>query len=323
MRGLEIESALHDVQELNDGLFAGGFDVSKASYHAALLLSDRYGVLRSARRSDSGSARCWWRRRPARRRRRGRGCLPRRHHDRHPALPLPAPAPCTADQPVFSDIGPALHRGEADLGVLIHEGRLTYQRDGLRLVEDMGTSFERLAGAPIPLGGILAARALPDGVAETFSELLRESIAYGWANPDEVLMTIRRHAQELDEDVIWPYVELYVNDHTVDLGAEGRRSMEVLEQHGARRRRGAGGPPAAFSSWLTLNFTSSKLRFRCNRKRCRTTSSRSTYCRRVRARRLPPSCRNGCPSHPPRPRPWSRSWPRWAWSSISATTAPS
>ena len=70
-------------------------------------------------------------------------------------------------------------------------------------------------------------------MAETFSELLRESIAYGWAHPDEVLITIRRHAQELDEDVIWPYVELYVNDHTVDLGAEGRRSLEVLE-HTAR-----------------------------------------------------------------------------------------
>ena len=59
-----------------------------------------------------------------------------------------------------------------------------------------------------------------------------ESIAYGWANRDEALVTIRRHAQEMDESVIWPYVELYVNDHTVDLGAEGARALAVLERTG-------------------------------------------------------------------------------------------
>ena len=106
----------------------------------------------------------------------------------------------TITQAVFTDIGPALLRGDADLGVLIHEGRLTYQRDGLTLVEDLGTSFERLAEAPVPLGGILADRALPDGVAAEFASLLRESIAYGWANRDEALVTIRRHAQEMDEE---------------------------------------------------------------------------------------------------------------------------
>jgi 1,4-dihydroxy-6-naphthoate synthase len=138
----------------------------------------------------------------------------------------------TISQAVFTDIGPALLRGDADLGVLIHEGRLTYQRDGLTLVEDLGTSFERLSDAPVPLGGILADRALPDGVAAEFASLLRESIAYGWANRDEALVTIRRHAQEMDESVIWPYVELYVNDHTVDLGPEGARALAVLERTG-------------------------------------------------------------------------------------------
>jgi 1,4-dihydroxy-6-naphthoate synthase len=137
---------------------------------------------------------------------------------------------------VFSDIGPAVLRGDADLGVLIHEGRLTYERDGLALVEDLGASFERLADAPIPLGGILASRTLPDGAAETFTEILRESIAYGWANREETLTTIRRYAQEMTEDVIWPYVELYVNDHTVDLGPDGARALDVL----VRTARAAG-----------------------------------------------------------------------------------
>jgi 1,4-dihydroxy-6-naphthoate synthase len=77
-----------------------------------------------------------------------------------------------------------------------------------------------------------AYRALPDGTAAEFAGLLRESIAYGWANRDEALVTIRRHAQEMDESVIWPYVELYVNDHTVDLGPEGARALAVLERTG-------------------------------------------------------------------------------------------
>ncbi len=63
-----------------------------------------------------------------------------------------------------------------------------------------------------------------------FAAVLRDSIAYAWANPDEVLVTIRRYAQELGEDVIWPYVKLYVNDHTVDLGDDGIRALETLER---------------------------------------------------------------------------------------------
>ena len=107
----------------------------------------------------------------------------------------------TINQAVFTDIGPALLRGDADLGVLIHEGRLTYQRDGLTLVEDLGTSFERLARCAGAAGRDPGAtRALPDGVAAEFARLLRESIAYGWANRDEALVTIRRHAQEMDEE---------------------------------------------------------------------------------------------------------------------------
>jgi 1,4-dihydroxy-6-naphthoate synthase len=241
MRGLEIEAELLDVQQLNDGLFADRYDVSKASFHAALLLAGRYDVL------GAGSAL-------------GFGVGPLLVSARDGVTPSPTsrvlcpgstttatllyhclhPGQGTVSQTVFSDIGDQLKRGNADLGVLIHEGRLTYQRDGLRLVEDLGASFERLADAPVPLGGILAARGLPEGVAATFAAVLRDSIAYGWANRDEALITIRRHAQELDEDVIWPYVELYVNAHTVDLGPEGARALAVLE----RTARSAGVLPA-------------------------------------------------------------------------------
>jgi 1,4-dihydroxy-6-naphthoate synthase len=235
LRGLEIEPVLLDVQQLNDGLFADSYDISKASFHAALLLADRYDVL------GAGSALGF-----------GVGPLLVAAHDG--IEPAPAsrvlcpgetttatllyhclhPGQGTIEHTVFSDIGPALRRDDADLGVLIHEGRLTYERDGLVLIEDLGASFERLAGAPVPLGGIVAARSLPPGVAESFADMLRDSIRYGWENREDTLPTIRRHAQELDEDVIWPYVELYVTDHTVDLGNDGAAALKVLEQTARR-----------------------------------------------------------------------------------------
>jgi 1,4-dihydroxy-6-naphthoate synthase len=233
MRGFELDVELLDVPQLNDGLFGGRYDIAKASFHAALLLSDRFVVLASGAALGFGVGPLIVAAGP------GTAPSPQSrvlcpgktttatllYHCLHPHQG-------TIGQAVFTDIAPAILRGDADLGVLIHEGRLTYQRDGLTLVEDLGTTFERVAQAPVPLGGILADRALPDGTAAEFAALLRESIAYGWANREEALVTIRRHAQEMDESVIWPYVELYVNDHTVDLGPEGARALAVLERTG-------------------------------------------------------------------------------------------
>jgi 1,4-dihydroxy-6-naphthoate synthase len=188
--------------------FAGRYDVSKASFYAALLLAGNFGVVRSGAALGFGVGPLVVAARPDVR--------------PGPEARVLCPGPTTTatllyrslhpgqgeiGHAVFSDIGPALRRGDADLG-----------------------SFERLARAPLPLGGILARLTLPDGIAERFDAVLRDSIAYAWANPDEVLVTIRRYAQELDEDVIWPYVKLYVNDHTVDLGDDGIRALETLER---------------------------------------------------------------------------------------------
>ena len=117
--------------------------------------------------------------------------------------------------------------------MLIHEGRLTYERDGLILLEDLGTSFEQLADAPVPLGGILASLDAPSRCRRTIQRGASEIRS---AMPGRTARTRCRqfvpHAQEMGEDVIWPYVELYVNDNTFDLGAEGERSLRTLERTG-------------------------------------------------------------------------------------------
>ena len=232
LRGLEFEPELLDVQQLNDGLFAGRYDVSKASFHAALLLADNYGVVRAARPSASASARWWWR--PSRTSgRAGARVLSRADDDRDAALPVAAPRR-RQDRPH----GVLGHRrrpatGDADLGVLIHEGRLTYEPRRPVLIEDLGDRSSGWRRRRSRSGGSWPGLALPDDVVERFTAVLRDSIAYGWANREEVLGTIRRYAQELGEDVIWPYVELYVNEHTVDLGDDGMRALETLERTAA------------------------------------------------------------------------------------------
>ena len=234
LRGLEFDAELLDVQQLNDGLFAGRYDISKASFYAALLLARDYGVLRVGSALGFGVGPLIVAARPdARPETASRVLCPGATTTATLLYRCLHPGQGKIDHAVFSDIGPALQRGDADLGVLIHEGRLTYRRDGLVLVEDLGESFERLAHAPVPLGGILARLTLPKDVIDRFTAVLRDSIAYAWAHKDDVLVTIRRHAQELGEDVIWPYVDLYVTGHTVDLGDDGEAALGTLERTAA------------------------------------------------------------------------------------------
>jgi 1,4-dihydroxy-6-naphthoate synthase len=231
LRGLEFEAELLDVQQLNDGLFAGRYDFSKASFYAALLLARDYGVLRAGAALGFGVGPLIVAARPgARPETAARVLCPGETTTATLLYRSLHPGQGEIHHAVFSDIGEALRRGDADVGVLIHEGRLTYQRDGLILIEDLGASFERLAHAPVPLGGILGRLSLPADVVERFTAVLRDSIAYAWANKDDVLQTIRRHAQELGEDVIWPYVDLYVTGHTVDLGSDGEAALRTLER---------------------------------------------------------------------------------------------
>ena len=235
--GVRLEFELHDVQELNERVLAGGFDVAKVSFHAALLAAQDLWIL------PSGSALGF-----------GVGPLLLAAHGRadvpEPRVLTPG-ATTTAtllwelfhgeraapQQVVFSEIMPALARGEADLGVCIHEGRFTWESSGLDYVEDLGERWERETGQPLPLGGIAARRSLPRELVGAFQAALAESIRWAWGHREECLPILRRHAQELEEDVLWSHVELYVNDWTQELGEVGRTALAALSDRAARAGR--------------------------------------------------------------------------------------
>ena len=246
-RGLDFRIELLDVEELNRRLFAGDFDVAKASFHAALLLRDQLGVMPVGSALGFGVGPLLLAARPGTH---PRDPVPQPHGGSRPARVLCPGAHTTAtllyelfhpgegalEQVVFSDIMPALESGDADFGVCIHEGRFTWREHGLALVEDLGTVWEAATGAPLPLGGILARHALGVDVIDTVTAVIRDSLDHGRRHRGETAPTMRRYAQELSDDVMFQHVDLYVNDWTTDLGDTGRAALETLD--GQARRAG-------------------------------------------------------------------------------------
>ncbi len=129
---------------------------------------------------------------------------------------------------LFSEIIPAIQTGKCQYGLLIHEGRFTYQSSGLELVADLGKLWTERYGLPIPLGVICARRDLPEGLKQQLAQRIRESIRYARAHLEEVRDYVAQHAQELSPEVQAQHIELYVNDFSLDLGPTGRRAIERL-----------------------------------------------------------------------------------------------
>jgi 1,4-dihydroxy-6-naphthoate synthase len=232
LEGLDFDARLADVEALNKAAFAGDADVTKLSYHAYAFCIDRYVLL------DAGSAL-------------GRNCGPLlisrqpiskdevAGGDLRIAIPgtfttanfllgLAFPRAQKKTELVFSEIESALLDGQFDAGLIIHENRFTYQAKGLKKIIDLGEFWEGETGAPIPLGGIVVRRSLPDDVKAAVNRVLRRSVEYAFAHRGASLDYVRAHAQEMSDDVMYRHIDLYVNEYSVDLGTEGRRAVELL-----------------------------------------------------------------------------------------------
>ena len=231
-RGLTFNVELIDIQQLNDRLFAGDFDVAKTSFHAALLLADKTVVLPSGSALGFGVGPLLLSARPDERPENfGQVTLcPGQHTTAALLFQLFHPHTTQIRHVVFSDIMPDLKHGKADFGVCIHEGRFTWQNEGLGLVEDLGTRWEQETSCPLPLGGIVARRALNPELIATVQAVIRDSVQFARADRNIALPTMRKYAQELNDDVLMQHVDLYVNDWTVDLGDTGAGALHQLSQ---------------------------------------------------------------------------------------------
>ena len=129
---------------------------------------------------------------------------------------------------LFSDIEEAVLQNEADVGVLIHEGRFTFEQKGLKKIIDLGDFWERTSSHPIPLGGIAVRRSLPEKVKQELNSLTRQSVEFAFANTQVVMPFIKKYAQEMDEQVMQKHISLYVNSFTIDLGEKGKQAVADL-----------------------------------------------------------------------------------------------
>jgi 1,4-dihydroxy-6-naphthoate synthase len=231
-RGLDFRIELLDIQQLNDRLFAGDFDVAKTSFHAGLLLSEQTIVLPCGSALGFGVGPLLLAARP--------NVLPTdsqqvtlcpgQHTTAALLFSLFYPQTTSVQHVVFSEIMPMLQNGTADFGVCIHEGRFTWQEQGLSLIEDLGTRWENETDCPLPLGGLVASRDLPDDIKATVNAVIQDSLNHALQNRVLALPSMRRYAQEFDDDVLMQHVDLYVNDWTVDLGDTGRRALQELSR---------------------------------------------------------------------------------------------
>jgi len=241
-RGLRFEVELLDIEQLNERLLGGGFDVGKTSFHAALHLASDHVVLPSGSALGFGVGPLLLSAAPGTRPKNTSELTlcPGRHTTAALLFALFHPNTTRVEHVVFSEIMPRLEARQADYGVCIHEGRFTWQQRGLGLVEDLGTRWEQETGCPLPLGGIVASRQLSGATIATVQRVIHDSLVLALRDRSAALPTMRAHAQEFDDRVLMQHVDLYVNDWTLDLGATGARALDELSTRAASLGLAAG-----------------------------------------------------------------------------------
>ncbi|MGH7480896.1 MAG: menaquinone biosynthesis family protein, partial [Longimicrobiales bacterium] len=231
---LDFVHELQDIETLNRRALEGELDVTAASIHAYAYLADRYILLPHGASMGEGYGPRLVAREPltvadvadltvA---------VPGELTSAYLALKLMVPGVATRVVP-FDRIIAAVGAGQADAGLIIHEGQLTYAADGLHLIADTGEWWAtETGGLPLPLGGNLIRRVLgPELIAEV-SSLLRESITYALAHRPEALAHAQTYGRGLDDAQTDEFVGMYVNERTLDYGEDGRRAVRLFLERG-------------------------------------------------------------------------------------------
>ncbi|MDE1161681.1 MAG: ABC transporter substrate-binding protein [Acidobacteriaceae bacterium] len=135
----------------------------------------------------------------------------------------------------FDQIIPAVLAGKYDAGLIIHEGQLTYARDGLKKIVDLGVWWREQTGLVLPLGGNVIRRSLPDDVKLTTTIAVRDSIQHALDNREAALEYAMQFARDLDTTLANRFVGMYVNDRTINYGEDGRKAIHKLLDMGYDR----------------------------------------------------------------------------------------
>ncbi len=230
-RDIDVEHVLEDIESLNRRARTGELEVTAVSAATYTLIHDRYRMMDPGASMGKGYGPILVAREPVE---------PKDIADKVIAIPGSHTTAAmllrlyVGDPPIievaFDKIPYAVLEGQADLGLLIHEGQITHASMGLHKVLDMGQLWARDTGLPLPLGINVMRRDLGDDVHRRLSQALRDSIDYAYAHVDEALEYAMRYGRGIDKETCRRFVLMYVNDYTRRLGDDGRAALERLYQ---------------------------------------------------------------------------------------------
>ena len=228
--GLEFELIMGDVEELNRMALETKLDITKISFHAFAYIANKYKILNSgsALGKNNGPLLVSTDKIDKAEIPNLKIAIPGKYTTAYLILRSAFPDIKCVKEYLFSDIEEMVLEHEVDAGLVIHETRFTYQKRGLQKVIDLGEYWETKTGLPVPLGGIIVNRKLSDEIQQKIDRVIKRSINFAYKNPDSALKFIRQFAQEMDEEVMYNHIKLYVNDFTQDLGKLGKKSIVEL-----------------------------------------------------------------------------------------------
>ena len=243
--GYQFEHRLEDIQTLNERAMRGELDLSAISIHAYAYVSDRYALLPCGASMGDGygpmlvapndsapsdgspnEIREWLRGRMI--------AVPGRMTSAYLALQLFLGEFEHLVVP-FDQIFKAVKSGRAEIGLIIHEGQLTYASAGFKKVLDLGEWWKRQTGLPLPLGGNVLRKDLALEVRRDLARIMRESIEYGLAHRADAVRHSLPYAREMDAALAGKFIGMYVNEFTRDYGEIGRAAIREFLRAGSAR----------------------------------------------------------------------------------------
>jgi len=231
---LAFRHQLQDIETLNRRALKGELEVSAVSIHAYAFLQDKYVLLPSGCSMGDTYGPMIVARRPLtlEELQTTKIAVPGTLTTAFLALRLLLPKEFTYEVIPFDEIIPAVASGRFDAGLIIHEGQLTFQNQGLHLIVDLGVWWQSKTGLPLPLGGNVVRRDLGPETIANVSRLLRESIQYSLDHRSDALDYALNYARDMDKALADRFVGMYVNDWTLDYGPRGRAAVAKLLDEG-------------------------------------------------------------------------------------------
>lgn len=229
-KGITFDYVMEDVGTLNKWAEHDKLDITKLSYSTFLHTVSQYALLHSGSALGVGVGPLLVSKQPLDLKDidQFRIAIPGFNTTANLLLSLAFPQAQNKTERIFSEIESAVLSGEFDAGLLIHEGRFTYQKKGLTKLLDLGDWWEQATQAAIPLGGIVIRRSFDKELCATVDNIIKESLAYSWQRYPQLAPFITENAQEMEEDVMRQHIQLYVNDYSTDLGITGRKAITTL-----------------------------------------------------------------------------------------------